>query len=232
MNDEKALLIVDKIFENIFKVKNKKTLDMLLEQYAFDIKLPQLVYDYQTKKPTWTQLLHYNRYITNANMEKRDSEIGWMLPKKEVNSLDEILDIWKSIDYASTERVYNSIDVVKSDPIYRCESVYQSTNCSDGQNLVFCDSCHNCNYVLACQRSINCNFCIRTDDSNNCSNSYNVICSNKVSNSLFIQDCSNLYECIFCSHISNHRFCIANMQFEEEEYYEIKTEIKEWILNS
>lgn len=42
----------------------------------------------------------------------------------------------------------------------------------------------------------------------------------------------DLYECIFCSHIANKRFCIANMQFEEEEYYEIKKAIIEWILNS
>ena len=76
-----------------------------------------------------------------------------------------------------------------------------------------------------------CNFCIRTDDSKDCSNSYNIICCNKISNSLFIQDCFNLYECMFCSHIAAKRFCIANMQFEEQEYYEIKNKIIEWILN-
>lgn len=232
MNDEKALMIVDKIFENIFGIKNNKTLDELLEQYAFDIKLPQLVHDSDTGEPTWTQLVHYNRYMTTPNMEKRDREIGWMLPKKEVSSLEEIIEIWKSIDYASTERVYNSVDVAKSDPIYRCESVYQSTNCGDGKNIIFSEGCYDCNYILACQRSVNSNFCIRTDDSNNCSNSYNVICSDKISNSLFIQDCSNLYECIFCSHISNQRFCIANMQFEEDEYYTIKKEIVDWIMSS
>lgn len=26
----------------------------------------------------------------------------------------------------------------------------------------------------------------------------------------------------FCSHIANKKYCIANMQFEEEEYFEIK----------
>ena len=65
-----------------------------------------------------------------------------------------------------------------------------------------------------------------------CHNSYNVVCSGKISNSFFIQDCNTLYECMFCSHISNKRYCIANMQFEEEEYFEIKNSIIEWILQN
>ena len=98
--------------------------------------------------------------------------------------------------------------------------------------MIFCDSCGDSEFLLASQRSSVCNFCIRTDDSTNCSNSYNVICSNKISNSLFIQDCFDLYECMFCSHIASKRFCIANMQFDEDEYYEIKKAIVRWILSS
>ena len=87
-------------------------------------------------------------------------------------------------------------------------------------------------YLLASQRSGTCSFCIRTDDSKDCSNCYSVICSNKVRNSFFIQDCFDLDECMFCAHIASKRFCIANMQFEEEEYYEIKKAVVSWILNS
>ena len=54
----------------------------------------------------------------------------------------------------------------------------------------------------------------------------------EIANSFFIQDCSDLHECMFCSHISSKRFCIANMQFTEKEYYEIKKLIIEWIINS
>jgi len=84
---------------------------------------------------------------------------------------------------------------------------------------------------LASCRSISSNFCIRCDDLQNCSNSYSVICSNKIINSLFIQDCFDLYECMFCSHIAGKKYCIANMQFEKEEYFEIKKIVVEWILN-
>ena len=130
------------------------------------------------------------------------------------------------------ERVYDSINVSKSDTIYRCENVYRCTDCSDSKNIIYCDSCGESEFLIASQRSGNCNFCIRCDDSKNCSNSYNVICSNKVNNSLFIQDCFDLYECMFCSHIASKRYCIANMQFEEQEYFAIKKVIIDWILNS
>lgn len=230
MNDQKALMMIDKIFETIFEQKNNSSLEEIRNRYAFDVKLPQAVHDATTNEMTWTALTHSTRYITNDNIEKRDATIGWMQPKKEVNSLEEIIALWKNIDYSATERVYNSVDVVKSDPIYRCESVYQCTNCGDSKNIIFCDGCYNSTYTLASQRSENINFCIRVDDSNSCSNSYSVICSNKISNSFFIQDCSNLLECMFCSHISNKSYCIANMQFEKEEYYAIKAEIIKWIL--
>ena len=156
----------------------------------------------------------------------------WMVPKPENQSLAEYISLWDAINFTTTERVYDSIDVVQSDTIYRCQNVYRSTGCSDSTNLIFCDSCTNCEYLLASQRSGTCSFCIRTDDSKDCSNCYSVICSNKVRNSFFIQDCFDLDECMFCAHIASKRFCIANMQFEEEEYYEIKKAVVSWILNS
>lgn len=232
MDDTKALDIVNKIFRNIFDDDNNYTLDVLLEKFAFDVKLPKQVNDSITNEITWADAINSGRFITNKNMEKRDETQGWMLPKKEINNLQELIDIWKTINLTTTERVYDSINVTKSDTIYRCENVYRSTDCRDSKNMIFCDSCGNCEFLLASQRSSVCNFCIRTDDSTNCSNSYNVICSNKISNSLFIQDCFDLYECMFCSHIASKRFCIANMQFDEDEYYEIKKAIVRWILSS
>lgn len=232
MNDTIALNIVDKIFNNVFDEANKYSLDDLLEKFAFDVKLPKQVNDSTTNEITWADSINSGKFITNNNMIKKDTINGWMLEKKEINNLQELIDLWNKINLTATERVYDSINVIKSDTIYRCENVYRSSNCSDAKNIIYCDSCGSCEYVLASQRSGVCSFCIRVDDSKNCSNSYNVVCSNKVSNSLFIQDCFNLYECMFCSHIANKRFCIANMQFEENEYYEIKKEIVNWILSS
>ena len=232
MNEQKALEIVNQIFQSVFDENNSFSMDTLLEKYAFDVKLPKQVTDSTTNEITWADSIHSGRFITNKNMEKKEEETGWMLPKVEINNLQELIDIWNTINFTTTERVYDSLNVSKSDTIYRCENVYRSTDCSDSKNMIYCDSCSESDYLLASQRSSSCNFCIRCDDSKDCSNSYSVICSNKVRNALFVQDCFDLYECMFCSHIASKRFCIANMQFEEHEYYEIKKLIIEWILNS
>lgn len=232
MNETKALEIINKIFKNVFDRENTYNLDTLLEKFAFDVKLPKQVNDSTTNEITWADSINSGRFITNENMEKKDREIGWMIPKKEIKNLQELIDTWNTINLTTTERVYDSINVSKSDTIYSCENVYRSTGCRGSKNVIYSDSCDNSEFILASQRSTTCNFCIRCDDSKDCSNSYNVICSGKVSNSLFIQDCSDVYECMFCSHISSKKYCIANMQFEEEEYNEIKKLIIEWILNS
>lgn len=232
MNDNVALNIVNKIFNNVFDSNNTFSLADILDKFAFDIKLPNQVNDSTTNEITWADSINSGKFITNQNMQKRDETIGWMLPKKDINSLQELFDIWNSINLTTTERFINSTNVIKSDTIYGCQNVYRCSNCNDSKDIIYCDSCGNSEYILASQRSGNCNFCIRCDDSTNCSNSYSVIYSNKVSNSLFIQDCFDLYECMFCSHIASKRFCIANMQFEEEEYYEIKKLIIDWILAS
>ena len=232
MNDEKALEIVDKITKKVFNRKNTYNLEEVLEKFAFDIKLPKQVNDSTTNEITWADSITSGKFITNENMTKRDKNEGWMLEKQEVNTLEDIINIWDTINLMTTERVYDSLNVSKSDTIYGCENVYRSTCSSKCKNIVYTAHCTNSEYLLASSRSDKCNFCIRTDDSYECSTSYSVICSNKVINSLFIQDSYDLYECMFCSHIASKRFCIANMQFEEEEYYAIKELVIDWILNS
>lgn len=230
MDEKQAMEIVNKTFINIFGRRSPFTLDQILQKFAFDVKLPQQVLDSANKQPTWTACIHASKYITQEHMEKYDQARGWMIPKQEVHTLEDLLQIWKKTNYTTTERVYDCINVAQCDPLYRCENAFRSTDCRDCKDIVFVDGCGNCESSIACQRSGNCNSCLRVDDSNSCNNSYNVICSAKINQSLFIQDCNNLYECIFCSHIANKKYCIANMQFEKEEYFEIKKVIIDWIL--
>ena len=231
MNDKQCKQDLDEIFMSIFEQKCFLTLDQVLSEFAFDIRLPNKVIDSVDGKETWASSINSDKYITQENMEKYENYKGWIRPKKEINSLDEILKMWKKINYTTTERVYDSINVSKSDTIYNCENVYRSQDCRKCKNTIFTDSCGNSEYVLACQRSSNCSYCIRVDDSNSCSNSYNVICSAKISNSFFIQDANSLHECMFCSHIANRRYCIANMQFERDEYMTIKAEVLKWMVS-
>lgn len=230
MKDKEALNVVNKIFKSVFGRSNTFTLEEIMEKFAFDIKLPKEVYDTKTGEITYADSINSGRFITLSNMEREDSENGWMQEKQDITSIEELLSLWNNINYTTTERVYDSINVSKSDTIYGCENVYNSTDMSNSKNVIYSDSCGNCEYILCCGRSGSSNFCIRTDDSKNCLNSYNVICSNKIINSFFIQDCFDLYECMFCSHIASKKYCIANMQFEEEEYMEIKKMIIEFIL--
>lgn len=231
MNDKQCKQVLDEIFMSIFEQKCFLTLDQVLSEFAFDIRLPNKVIDSVDGKETWASSINSDKYITQENMEKYENYKGWIRTKKAINSLDEILKMWKKINYTTTERVYDSINVSKSDTIYNCENIYRSQDCRECKNTIFTDSCGNSEYVLACQRSSNCSYCIRVDDSNSCSNSYNVICSAKISNSFFIQDANSLHECMFCSHIANRRYCIANMQFERDEYMAIKAEVLKWMVS-
>lgn len=230
MKDKETLEKANQIFLSIFEKNNPYSLDDLLSKFAFDIKLPQKVIDSLTGKETWAESINPNKFITQNNMELYDKQHGWILKKREVSSLDDILKIWKKINYTTTERIYDSENIHKSDTIYRSENVYRSLDCRECKNIIYCDGCGNSEFLIGCQRTGGSNFCIRVDDSGSCINSYNVICSAKISNSFFIQDCKNLDECMFCSHISDKKYCISNMQFEKEEYFEIKKEIIKWIL--
>ncbi len=229
MNDLESLNVVSEIFFNIFQRENLYTLDELKEKFAFDVKLPRKVKDSLTGEETWTEMENAELYIKQKNMDRYDATRGWIINKRKISTLEDIINIWKKINYITTERIYDSDNVHKSDTIYNCSNIYHSTDCRGSKNILFSDGLAESENMIASQRTANSNNCIRVDDSGNCSNSYNVICSAKITNSFFIQDCNSLYECMFCSHISNRRYCIANMQFEKEEYLKIKKILIDWI---
>ena len=218
MNKKETLEVANQVFYNIFERENPYTIDEIEEKFAFDVKLPKQVKDSLTGEITWSEMENAKKFITQKNMDKYDETKGWVLKKRPINSLEDIINLWDKINYTTTERYYDSMNVSESDTIYNCTNVYRSTDFHKSKN------------IIACQRSGDSTNCIRVDDSGTCSNSYNVICSAKITNSIFIQDCNNLYECMFCSHIANMRYCISNMQFEQEEYFKIKKVIVDWIL--
>ncbi len=231
MNNKQCYQVLNEIFMEVFEQKCPLNLEQVLSEFAFDIRLPNKVIDAVDGNETWATSINSNKYISQTNMTKYDNYKGWMRPKKDINSLDEILELWNSVNYTTTERIYDSINVSKSDTIYNSENVYRSQDIRACKNAIYTDGCGDSQYVLACQRSSNLNYCIKVDDSGSCSNCYSVICSSKISNSFFIQDANSLHECMFCSHIANRRFCIANMQFDREEYIEIKKEVIKWIIS-
>jgi len=232
MKNIEATKILNKIVGQIFGCQNPLTLDQAMSKFAFDINLPQKVYDTTTNEVTWAQSTNPTKFITLNNVLQRSKVDDWIIPKRPIENVDDILTIWAETNLMTTERTRESMNVSKSDNISFCQNVFRSQDCGESKNLLFCDGVYKSEFTSASQRSITLNFCIRAEDSRECSNSFNVIWSGKVSNSFFIQDCYDISDCMFCSHITSKRYCIANMQFEKEEYMKLHKEVIQWILTS
>lgn len=230
---EKELLpILDKIMGTIFGFKNPYTIDQFIQKYAFDVRLPKQTNDSITGEVTWAQSLAPQKFITMKNAFAEDAKSEWLIPKRPLANMEDILAAWQQTNLMATERQIEAINAVESDMVYNSENVYRSQDIHFSKNVAFCDGVKKCEFVAASQRSHSNTYSLRIEDSQECSNSFNVIWSGKISNSFFIQDCYDMFECMFCSHMRSKRFCIANMQFEEEEYKKIKAMVIQWILTA
>jgi hypothetical protein len=228
MNKDQAQQILDKIIGQIFGYKNPLSLEQFMQKYAFDVRLPNKVSDSTTGQETWAQSINPTKFITVENAWKRED---WsMMPRRDVKTIEDILAAWEEVNYTATERYLDSTNIAESDNIYESENVYRSQDISRSKNMLFSDGVFESEFIVAGQRSNNSTFCARIEDSKECSNSFGVSWSKKITNSLFIHDCADVYESMFCSHVNTKRFCIANMQFEEEEYKKLKEIVIRWIL--
>lgn len=123
-----------------------------------------------------------------------------------------------------------SKEVAESDGIYNSAAVFQSVSVFDSKNIVYSYKIFDCNYMLASRDNSACTLGVRIKESVYCSSCFEVSWSNKVSRSMFIHDSFDLYECLFCSHLRSKKYCVANMQFEKEEYFRIKKLAIDWVL--
>lgn len=231
MDRKKAQEILDKIVKQIFGRDNPFTLEEAMSKFAFDISLPQKVIETDTNKVTWAMSTSPTKFISFGNTSKRSLKDNWEIPKEPLNNLQDILDAWNKTNYMATERVLDSEGILESDNVTRSKNVYRSQSCGNSKNIIYCDSIFDSEFVAASQRSVNQNFCMRTEDNRAASNSFSVNWSYKVSDSFFIQDCFDMRDCMFCSHMVSKRYCIANMQFEKEEYMKLREQVIDWILS-
>ena len=233
MSDEQAKALIDKVIGQVFGLQNPYSLEEFAIKFAFDLKLTTEVTDYTTGEPTWAQSTTGNNFIKFQNLIDNPAPDESMIPKRDVNSVEDILRIWQETSVTTTERHLDSINVGKSDAVYGSQNVYRSIDVIDSKNIAFCNSVqNNSEFMLASQRSGSSVFSIRVIDSKNVSNSFNVSWSKNVSNSFFVRDCSDIADCMFVSQVSGRRFCIANMQFEEKEYRKWEAILKKWILSN
>jgi hypothetical protein len=232
MDTTQAKEILDKVVGAVFGYKNPFTLDEALEKFAFDLRLPQQIFDSTTSEPTWAVSINPSKFMTSNNIKKRGQIDDWMLPKRDINSVEDIIVAWAETNFTTTERVNDSINVGASDHVLGSENIYRSTDLRNSKNVIFTEGGQDLEYVVAGSRSQTSSFCIRVEDSKLVSNSFNVLWSAKVTNSFFVQDSYDLMDCMFCSHLAGKRFCIANMQFDEDEYNRIKEKVIHWILTN
>lgn len=230
MDNPKLKELLDKISGNVFGYKNPFTPEQFMQKFAFDVRLPKQTNDSLTGEVTWAQSLASSRYVRFENVHKLKED--WMVEKRPLNNIQDILAAWQETSMMATERQMESINVFECDNIYNSDTVFRSQDIHKSKNIAFCDGIFDSEYVAGSQRSNSSTYCLRIEDSKECSNSFNIIWSGKVANSMFIQDSYDIFECLFCSHVTSKRYCIANMQFTEEEYFKIKKMVVEWVLTS
>lgn len=237
MTHSEAQTLLDKIVAQIFGFENPLSLDEFMKKFAFDIRLPQAVIDSTDGGTTWASSTNPTRFVSMHNA--RTLEIGgaspktdFMRPKRSLKSVQDILDAWSEINFTTTDRHVESLNVAESDHVSRSENVFRSQDTHGSRNILFCDSAINSEYMAACQRSVNSSYCIRLDDSGECSNSFGVSFSSHVTNCFFMHDVGDMQDSMFCTNMKGKRFCIANMQYTEEEYKAIREIVARWILTS
>lgn len=232
MKTTEAQKALDAVIKQIAGFENKLTLEQFQRKFAYDIDLPVEVQDATTGESTWTGTVNAGKYMTLQNVRKRAGVDDWMLQKRPMGSVNDILAAWNEVNYATTERHIDSLNVNESDTIYFSEHVYRSQDVAKSKHIIFCSDCNTSEYLVASRRSGGSTYCIRLEDSGECSNSFGVVWSKNIVNCLFIQDSMNLYECMFCSKLKDKKFCIANMQFEEAEYYRLKELVLRWLFSA
>jgi hypothetical protein len=229
MNKTDAVTVITKVWADIFGTAPTIDFDDFMQKFAFDIRLPSEVTDYTTGLPSWVDKLEPMRFMTNAQADKLGSNDEFARPTKELRTVEDVLAAWKEVHTLVSEHVMNSENVSESDKVYRSQNVFRSTNILDSNNVVLCEYDSQCEYTIASRRSGTSQYCIRLDNSVNCSSSYEVALSAKVSKSMYIYNCFDMYECLFCTNISGKKYCIANMQYEKEDYFKIKALVVSWI---
>lgn len=230
MNDEQALQIANTIAKDIFGKELGLSLEQIPRVLCDGIVLPQVLQCERTNVPVHMYDPQPGQHVISeaAFMEQAQKD-DWMMPKKELATIGDFLSAWKDANYMKGDKSVESQDVAKSDSVISSQGVYMSTLISGSKNVLFSHGNFFSNYLLACRGNSSCNFGIRILDSIYCSSSYEVRWSDKVTKSMFINDSVDLYECIACFGLRSKKYCIANMQFEKEEYMKIKSMIIDWI---
>jgi hypothetical protein len=231
MDTKEAKKIVDYVFNDVFGVENPLSLEEARKVFAYDIPLPEKVKSMASDNYTWGIFGKDEHIISFAELLEKNGKTDFMLPKKKLGSIEDILKEWEKLDYHVGGRYLDSKEVMESDGIYESSSIYRSTLQFGCQNIVYGYMNSNSKYLVASRDNGASTSGIRFNQNKYCATGYDVIWSSKVSKSMYIRDSVDLYECMFCTSLRSKKYCIANMQFEKDEYLKIKGMVTKWAVD-
>jgi hypothetical protein len=232
MDDKQIKQDLNYIFQDIFGVDNQFSEEELISKFGKNIPLPKKVKCAVSGRDTWIDPFVTFPVISQETQAERSKKDEWIVPKKPINSIDDILKYYKEINYMTGDKARNSKAVSSSDQIMESSNIYYSALIGSSKNLYYSYNNFNCNYLLTSRGNNSCTLGVRFFESIYCSSGFEVHYSNKVSRGYFISNCFDLFECMFCFNMASKKYCIANMQFEKDEYLRIKKMVIEWILKS
>jgi len=230
MDAKEANKIVDYVFRDVFGVDNFLTLEETRKVFAYDVQLPEKAKSMLGDSYVWGDFKKGDKIASYAELIEKFGKNDFMNPRKEVDSIEDLLTEWDKINYHAGERYFDSREVVESDSIIGSSNIFRSEKIVNCENQVYCYNNGNSKYLVASKDNAACVSGIRIDLSKYCTSCYNITWSGKISKSMYILDCMDLYECLFCSQLRGKKYCIANMQFEKEEYFRIKKMVVEWTI--
>lgn len=218
-----------KTWHQVFGVESLILIDDFERRLARNLKLPgRASCDVTGVQVSTTR--PFRRLISEDARRRRAMNDGFMQEQQQIDSFDDIQRNIKAINLFAGEQViqseliYESSHIYSSDRIYKCSNVQSSRNsalsvyCSQVEHAFGCENLVSSKQVLCGYDSRGLNKCFQCFDCVDCSDS------------LFISDCSNLKDCLFCYHIDGKQFCVANMQYSENEYLRIKDLVIDHIL--
>jgi len=206
MNQQKAKQEADYIFKDVFGIENPFSLNELIKKFAIDIPTVHKVNCALSGVDTWSFYSKEEKIASQKAITDRFRKDEWLVKKKDMKSIDDILRAWEEIDYQTGEKYVSSKEVSESDGIYNSSGVYRSVSIFDSRNIIYSYKIFDSNYMIASRDDSSCTLGVRVKESIYCSSSFEVSWSNKVSKSMYIHDCFDLYECLFCSHLRSKKF--------------------------
>jgi hypothetical protein len=225
---------MNKIYQDLFEViwnqvftdVSMLSIEDFKKNFIDDILLPERFKCELSGEVVWSSPEYgYKRFISKAEANKRTEKDNFMEVSEKISSLDDVLGMVKDVALFKGERDMNSSSVEESDDIYSSDMVYNSTHIYSSQKVLWCNNVIQSEYVVASKGSKNTSFSIRVIDSGSVSNSFDISFCANASNSYFCHNCFDIRDCMFCFHLTSKRFCIANRQYDEAEYFKIKKKI-------